>query len=310
MEAVVLERKGHLYIAGQARLVKPGTDIASELAEATDWEVDKSNPMIKWITGDFVESDNPNQNKQFWTKDDLAMGEYSIRYAPLNMVHKVRQPVGFFAQTRQIKLGEDSDEAAKHKYKHPEKGATLDGYKLGLSTGDACVTCGQPAADHTAPTDTAAADDSPLKIQALSGLWSHVFPFEAALVDQADEAGNLYYSMECRGEKLECAGDNGCGEVFDYMAVGTHCEHLLERASVRHIINPTFRGGALIVPPVRPGWNGATASVFQEALLDAASEFAEQSEAEYHAAAAQNSELTPLMWEHLMAGILASSGAE
>lgn len=266
MEALVIERKDRLWIAGQARLVRASTDIASAVAEATDWEIDDANPLIKWIAGDFVESDKANTNKQFWTKDDLAMGEYSIKYAPLNMVHKVRQPVGFFAQTRQIPLvAEDA------------------------------------AAD---------ADDAPLKIQALSGMWSHVFPFEAALVDQADEAGNLFYSMECRGEKLECAGESGCGEIFDYMAVGTHCEHIRDRASVRHIINPTFRGGALIVPPVRPGWDGATASVFQDAVMDAAMAYAESTEAEFSAAAAENDGITPLVWEHLMASILSSAPAE
>ena len=113
MEALVLERKGRLWIAGQARLVKSASDIASEVADAADWEIDQANPMLKWIAGDFVEADKANTNKQFWTKDDLAMGEYSIKYAPLNMVHKVRQPVGFFAQTRSIAPVAATDDAAE-----------------------------------------------------------------------------------------------------------------------------------------------------------------------------------------------------
>jgi hypothetical protein len=92
--------------------------------------------------GDFVEADNPNQNKQFWTKDDLALGEYSIKYAPLNMLHKQRTPIGFFASTRSVNM---ADKASKN-------GGTM-------------------------------------KIEALSGMWSHVFPFESALVDQADDVG-------------------------------------------------------------------------------------------------------------------------
>jgi hypothetical protein len=224
--------------------------------------------MITWIAGDFVEADNPNQNKQFWTAADLALSEYTIKYAPLNMVHKVRQPVGFFAATRTVDLTASADEA-----------------------------------DDAEPKGTA-------KIQALSGLWSHVFPFEAALVDSADESGNLYYSMECRGTHLHCAGPNGCDETFEYADYESHCDHLTERTSVRHIVNPTFRGGALIIPPVQPGWKNATASVYQTAVLQEAAFLAEQTEAAFDLASTENPDLTPYAWEHLMAGIVALASAE
>lgn len=254
MDTLVTETNGRLMFTNAARVVRAGVEVSSDLAAASNFAVEKSNPFIKWIVGDFVEADNANSNTQFWTKDDLAMGEYSIKFSPLNMLHKQETPIGFFASTQTIPL---KDQAA-------------DG------AGSA-------------------------KIEALAGMWSHVFPFEAALVNQADEAGQLFYSMECRGSHLHCAGPNGCDKTFEYMAPETHCAHLMERSSIRHIVNPTFRGGALIIPPTRPGWQGASAHVFEEAVVQEAARYAEQSERAYRSV---EGALSPSQWEHLMGSII------
>lgn len=261
METIVLEKAGGIYLTNTAKIVRAQTDVSAEFsAAANDWKIEDSNPFIQWIAGDFVEADNPNSNKQFWTKGDLELADYSIRYAPLNMVHKFRQPIGFFAATRKIDLVKDDDDEAA-------KGGSM-------------------------------------KIEALSGLWTHIFPFESALVEQADEAGMLFYSMECRGTHLTCAGDEGCGETFEYMKADTHCEHLKERASIRHIVNPTFRGGAIIVPPVKPGWSEAKASVLAEAVTEEAAKFAEQNEQQYKSLLADGVSMSPSAWEQLMAGVI------
>ena len=102
-----------------------------------------------------------------------------------------------------------------------------------------------------------AQDQGSMKIQALAGLRSHVLPEHAA----ADTAGELFLSMECTGTHLVCAGDSGCGEQFDYQDADWHCQHLRTRTRIRHIVNPPFRGGALIVPPIRPGWKNVSATV-------------------------------------------------
>lgn len=259
MDTLLIERNNRLFLANSARVVRATSDVTEDMAAATNWEIDTktSSPFVKWIAGDFVEADNPNQNKQFWTKDDLALGEYSIKYAPLNMLHKQRTPVGFFAATRPVNLADKAD-------------------KNGGS----------------------------MKIEALSGMWSHVFPFESALVDQADEAGSLFYSMEVRGTHIHCAGDNGCDKQFDYMAPEDHCQHIKERTSIRHIVNPTFRGGALIIPPVKPGWSSAHASVYEKAVRDEASHYAEMTEMAYRQVSGSGAEITPAAWEHLMASVI------
>lgn len=274
MDTLVLDKGRSTYLVNAARVVKTDQEAADYAAEAAaDWSVEKSNPFVQWIAGDFVEADNPNQNGQFWTAGDLELAEYSIRYAPLNMVHKFRQPIGFYAATKTVKLERDAAAAEVVNLAKPEEA------------------------------------QGSLKIQALSGLWTHIFPFEAAQTEAANDANLLFYSMECRGTHLTCAshegrGLEGCGQTFDYMQVDTHCEHLLERSSMRHIVNPTFRGGALIVPPVRPGWKNASASVLTDAVMQEAAMFAEQNERAYSQLNAEGTELSASAWETLMAQIV------
>lgn len=276
MDTMVIDRGHSTYLVNSARLVRSEAD-AAEFAEtaADDWTIEKSSPFIQWIAGDFVEADKPNSNTQFWTAADLAMSEYSIKYAPLNMVHRFRNPIGFFAATKTVKLQRQLKAV-------PADGAAAE--KKDESKGS-------------------------MKIQALSGLWSHIFPFEAAQTEAADAEGLLFYSMECRGTHLICAGDNGCGERFDYMAVDTHCEHLRERSSIRHIVNPTFRGGAAIVPPVRPGWKNAHATVVSDAVMHEAAAYAEQNESQYDALVADGADLTVAGWEQLMGMVLQAHGS-
>jgi hypothetical protein len=273
METMVLERGSSAYLVNSAAVVRTQDDVSADLAAAVSqsWSIEKSNPMITWIAGDFVESDRPNSNKQFWTAGDLELAEYSILHAPLNMVHKFRTPVGFFAETKVIPT---------------QRGKVGDKADL----------------DELA----AAAKAKPMKIAALSGLWSHIFPFENVQVEAANDAGLLFYSMECRGTHLTCAGPNGCGKTFEYAKVKTHCEHLMERASVRHIVNPTFRGGALIVPPVRPGWKNANASIVSDAVMQEAAAFAEQNEEQYNVLNAAGADLSASAWEQLMAQVIQS----
>lgn len=206
------------------------------------WSPKDGSDDVLWIAGRFVEADNPNSNKQFWTAGDLEMAEYSIKYAPLNIAHKYSHPVGFFAETRKVSL------------ERKPPALQMSG---SFST--------------SAATFTQVTSQGSMHIEALAGMWSHIFPEQAALVVAADAAGELFYSMECVGSHLKCAGPNGCGGEFAYQDVSSHCTHLQNRTSIRHIVNPVFRGGALIIPPVRPGWKNANATVLsQEALREAA----------------------------------------
>lgn len=138
-------------------------------------------------------------------------------------------------------------------------------------------------------------------LEALSVFWKDLYPDEYRVVESAYKAGNLFYSMEALPERVTCSGEAGCGQEFAYVGRtdDTYCRHLNDPNSgvIKDFANPLFKGGALIVPPVRPGWGRADIkelSRYIEAHAEAAERIYEealpQSEAE--------------MWEAVMAAIM------
>jgi hypothetical protein len=149
---------------------------------------------------------------------------------------------------------------------------------------------------HPAPAPELAAAARPY-IAATAAVWKWIYPGEAADLQRASDARRLYYSMECVAERVQCAGEAGCGESFDYLAAMTDpastCGHIRDRSSSRRMVNPSFLGGAVIVPPVRPGWKDASASVMRQAA-----HLAEET------ASANSQGLTASEWEALMAAVI------
>lgn len=102
--------------------------------------------------------------------------------------------------------------------------------------------------------EAAAEGDLLPEIQALSLLWASSFPAVAEAARSAHAKGQLWYSMECVGEAKQCLT---CERTFEW-AASRFCEHLeASKVAPRRLINPTFQGGALIFPPIRPGWSSA-----------------------------------------------------
>lgn len=107
-------------------------------------------------------------------------------------------------------------------------------------------------------------------IQTSAAVWRFLFPNETAIIEKAAADNKLWYSMECVSEKVMCVDSPdhpGCGETFEYAAYNAKevCGHLKERSSVRRFVNPIFLGGAIIVPPVQPGWAKADVEVVRQA---------------------------------------------
>jgi hypothetical protein len=107
-------------------------------------------------------------------------------------------------------------------------------------------------------------------LQATSVVWKWLYPDEARLAERAADNSSLWYSMECISENVECsAAAGGCGAKFPYETYmrqrAKTCEHMMKGTSARRFENPVFQGGALIVPPVRPGWADADADVVRTA---------------------------------------------
>lgn len=204
-DAMFTEIDDKLYATARAYIVEEPEDLPRELA--SEWSSKKLNESFLWIAGRYVQANKPNKNNHFWTYDDLQRGEASIRYTPMNVLHKWDRPVGVFVETKIVHREQASEEALL-----PE-------------------------------------------IQALGVLWTANFPEVAQAARDAHAANELWYSMECVAEKMQCMD---CENIYPYRAAAHEtCEHLAQRTAARRFINPTFVGGALIFPPEKPAWPDA-----------------------------------------------------
>lgn len=217
--------------------------------------VPNPNKHILWMQGRYVGAETPNRNGAFWATSDLQLGQPTVAHGPLNWLHEEKHIIGAIADAKFVPTPQPADGTQK-------------------------------AAETTDP-----------HITALSAIWTWLYPQEASVVQMASDAGVLAYSMECIARSIQCVGDNGCGQTFDYMqvaAAGGGCVHLQQHTSIHRLVQPTFLGGAVIVPPTRPGWADADASIIKEA--------ASLAEKTYAQAGSPNIPATT--WEQLMAGVV------
>ncbi|HEY5051210.1 MAG TPA: hypothetical protein VII50_09945 [Acidothermaceae bacterium] len=111
-------------------------------------------------------------------------------------------------------------------------------------------------------------------LQAQSVMWRWLYPEECRIAERAADNNALWYSMECVSENVECSPTaGGCGAKFPYATYmrerAKTCEHMMSGSAPRRFENPIFQGGAIIVPPIRPGWADADAEVVRTAAAAA-----------------------------------------
>jgi hypothetical protein len=106
-------------------------------------------------------------------------------------------------------------------------------------------------------------------ISADATMWRWLYPQETRVVERAADERKLWYSMECVSPEVACVGEHGCGTTMPYLDAlrreGAACEHVRSRTATRRFVDPIFQGGAIIVPPVTPGWASADLTVVREA---------------------------------------------
>lgn len=211
------------------------------------------NQHVKWMQGRFVGGEKANRNGAFWSTQDLEFGQPTVQHGPLNWLHEARHIIGTIADA-----------------------------KLVLPSGEtAAEALGVVNEPH---------------INALSAIWQWIYPDECYVIEQASDAGKLWYSMECVSRTVQCVGEGSCGTEAAYMDYLQHkgvCQHMKEHSATRRLVDPTFLGGAVIVPPVRPGWADADARFMREA--------SKMAEASFETA---NPEMTASEWELLMAQLV------
>ena len=261
----------------------------------------KRNPGFQYLHGRFVEAERANRNGAYWSTQDLELGQPTVAGGPLNWLHQERHVIGTLLSASLVTAQQDERQAARdfsqgERKKMAGKGqAKSDGsfpIKNEQDLKNAIRLAGNakdPAAarrhiirraralglSNLIP-DSWSSEKSALDIgnhiAADAAVWRFIFPGEADLVQRASASNELWYSMECVSQRVQCMetdGRPGCGEVFEYATYMTErekcCEHLRQGAGARRFIEPVFLGGAVILPPVRPGWSNANAEVAREA---------------------------------------------
>lgn len=77
-------------------LSTPATLINDQLETASNWAAEHvvPNKAHKWVLARYVEADNPNGNRQFWSLNDLQANHLTVKNSPMNIGHRAHNIVG------------------------------------------------------------------------------------------------------------------------------------------------------------------------------------------------------------------------
>ena len=62
----------------------------------------RDNPTHRYFVGSYVEADNPNRNRQFWTHDALKASKDTIINSPVNWAHQGRRVIGHYVDAEMM----------------------------------------------------------------------------------------------------------------------------------------------------------------------------------------------------------------
>lgn len=258
----------HAIIEGNERFAFVGSAVVVEEGRELAWAEThiRRAPDVRWILGNFVQAATP-------AVPTYNSNGHSFPYEDLK----------------------DSIEDIPHR---PLNLNHLPNRRLGTFT----------AAEFVWPQGEAAGESSPPIIEALAVYWAYYEPELWASLEMAFKEGQAFFSMEAVPESITCHGKGdfgGCGGTFAYdgRQSPTYCEHLNETASRKVLHKPHFTAGALILPPVRPGWSSADIKEISR-LLESRPEEAERA---YEEISQSTPHLDAKSWERITAWLLAST---
>lgn len=272
---IATTKSGRFFLGASARLLDAGDAVLKAWAE----EHVRKDPHIKWILGNYVEAGRANSNGHIFELADLPAAQESLVGQPLNMLHHEQYVVGSYAGSKLLSPdGDGMDVAAVAKY-------------LEL---------------RAAATDTPTAFPY---MEALAGMWHTRFPDEYKAIARAHGEGTLFFSMEAVPPTVtcpECSLKAKFVGLTDEAEPGTYCSHMNGIVLPKILNQPMFAGGAIIIPPVRPGWNRADVKAISELVARET----DMAESLYAAARQLTPHLNPKAWEIVMAMVLEAEAKE
>lgn len=220
----------------------------------------RSDPDIRWVIGNYVEADEANSNGHIFPLADLFGARHSLDGKPLNMMHREHYIVGTFVATELL---------------------ATDGTTLTAAAIDGVEPPANPY------------------LEALAALWHRRFPEEFFNIRKAHADGSLFFSMEAIPDEVSCPS---CSHRVPFAGVedDSYCEHMQGAIGPKILHNPVFNGGAIVIPPARPGWSRADVTTIAQ-TINAEVSAAETAHALIRQAAPHLSAST---WEEMMAALL------
>jgi hypothetical protein len=141
-----------------------------------------------------------------------------------------------------------------------------------------------------------AASEASVTMEAVAGFWHKLFNEELYSIERAHADGNLYFSMESVPSEVSCPS---CETVAPYggSQSESYCEHMNAAGSPMRLHDPTFCGGAIIIPPVKPGWKRADVTAISRYVSEQTDHLRDQVEQE-------SPHLGPSKWDRAMTEIM------
>jgi len=139
-------------------------------------------------------------------------------------------------------------------------------------------------------------------IESLGVVWRYYFPEEYQMIQRANAEASLYYSMECVPRAIASVGgsDDSAEYPYEGRTSPNYPDELNERSVAMRLIDPHFVGGALIIPPVKPGWSNAEVKQVAKFMDDRWRE----AELAYDFVKENSPDLDPQKWEELMGELI------
>lgn len=263
---------------GRARLVDDGTTGLKAWAE----RYVRKDPDIRWIVGNYVEADAPNSNGHIFPLAELQAAQHTLAGKALNMLHREQYIVGAFAGAQLV-------DAQGKEWVPPAvaSGTTASNSLNSMELLTAATTA-------TTTTNIKIAMPNPY-VEAVAGLWHSRFPEEYFEIEKAHKEGTLFFSMEAIPEAVSCPSCQVEAAFAGYES-DDYCAHMQGPTGPKRLHRPVFAGGAIIIPPVRPGWDRADIRTIAQAH--------ERADEICTVMASEMPELEPDQWEWLMAEVL------
>jgi hypothetical protein len=286
---VIVSVAGRVLICATAALLEPDASLKAWVERHV-----RQDPDLRWILGNYVEATEANSNGHIFPLDELVTAQHSLAGKPLNMMHREHYIVGAFAGAQLL-------HADGGEYQVGDQDLAV---AASLATNTNTSTIAPPITPTFATTTNllyrpVQAAAQPPYVEALAGMWHRRFPEEFFNIRRAHAEGTLFFSMEAIPEDVSCPS---CAHRAAYVGVesDTYCEHMQGSTGPKQLHKPNFNGGAIIIPPVKPGWSRADITAISKYIADSA----EEASAVYDAVAAASPHLDAKSWEQTMGQIM------